>query len=384
MKVMHIIDSGGLYGAEVMLLNLVEEQLQMGLAPVIASIGTSTDEEKPLEREARKRNLPLECFRFKAGLNFRGALEILDLAKKRHFDLLHSHGYKGNILFGVLPRKLRKLPMVTTLHGWTSTGGLTKMAVYEWLDALCLRRVDQVVFVNDLMANHPRLKNLNKSKTSVIYNGIRCHSDAAAAIKPEIETFIRQRYTLVCVGRFSREKNFQAVLSAVATLVTEGCDIQLLILGDGGLRDQLTLQARELQISERLLMPGHVDQVKAYLERCQLFLMPSLTEGLPMALLEAMHAGIPIIASRVGGIPDVLLQGRAGSLIASDDQQQLTKQIRRHYHEPGAMAESVKLAKGRVEDQYSSAAMADSYMQLYQQVLKNQPRAEHAEIAEKT
>lgn len=370
-KPLHIIDSGGLYGAEVMLLSLVEEQLSQGLSPVIASIGTPDIVEKPLEREARKRKLPLECFRFKAGLNFKGALGVLDFAKQQQVNLLHSHGYKGNILFGLLPRRVRKLPIVTTLHGWTSTGGLTKMSIYEWLDAFCLRRVDRVVFVNDLIAGHPRLKCLNKNQTSVIDNGIRCEDSTTATIDPAIEAFIRQRYTIVCVCRFSREKNLKAVLSSVATLITEGCDIQLLLLGDGGYREQLTTQANELKISDRVLMPGHVDQVGAYLKYCQLFAMPSLTEGLPMALLEAMHAGIPIIASQVGGIPDVLLQGRAGSLISPDDQQQLTKQIHRHYHEPQAFAESVKLARERVADQYSSAAMANSYQQLYQQVLKN-------------
>jgi len=96
--------------------------------------------------------------------------------------------------------------------------------------------------------------------------------------------------------------------------------------------------------------------------------MPSLTEGLPMALLEAMHAGIPIIASQVGGIPDVLLQGRAGSLISAENQLELVTQIRRHYHEPQLFVESAKLARKHVVDNYSSAAMANSYQQLYQQV----------------
>lgn len=368
-KPMHVIDSGGLYGAEVMLLNLVEEQLQMGLSPVIVSIGTPDIDEKPLEREARKRKLHLECFRFEAGLNFKGALGILEFAKQQQFNLLHSHGYKGNILFGLLPRRVRKLPMVTTLHGWTSTTRFTKMNLYEWLDAFCLRRVDRVVFVNDLMSGHPRLQGLNNSNTSVIYNGIRCEDGNNTAIDPATEVFIQQRYTIVCVGRFSREKNLKSILSAVAVLVAEGCDIQLLLLGDGDLRAQLIAQASDLYITERVLMPGHLDQVGAYLKRCQLFVMPSLTEGLPMALLEAMHAGIPIIASKVGGIPDVLMQGGAGALFPPEDQLMLIEQIRRHYHEPQAYAESVALAKERVAEKYSSTAMAAAYQQLYQQVL---------------
>ena len=122
MHILHIIDSGGMYGAEVMLLNLVEEQIRQGLSPVIASIGGVQSGEKPLELEAHKRGFPLKIFRMRPGPNLIGAMEILKYAKSTRCDLLHSHGYKGNILFGFLPKKIRRLPLVATLHGWTSAG----------------------------------------------------------------------------------------------------------------------------------------------------------------------------------------------------------------------------------------------------------------------
>ena len=106
MRVLHIIDSGGMYGAEVMLLNLVEEQIRQGLKPVIASIGDNQTGEKPLEIEAHKRGFPLKIFRMRPGPNFIGAWKILNYAKSIDCNLLHSHGYKGNILFGFLPKKI--------------------------------------------------------------------------------------------------------------------------------------------------------------------------------------------------------------------------------------------------------------------------------------
>jgi hypothetical protein len=116
MKILHIIDSGGLYGAEVMLLNLVAEQIKLGLDPTIASIGEKHIGEKPLETEALKRGFKLRKFSMYPGPNYPGALKILRFAHGAGIHILHSHGYKGNILFGLMPRKIRNLPLIATIH----------------------------------------------------------------------------------------------------------------------------------------------------------------------------------------------------------------------------------------------------------------------------
>lgn len=157
MKILHIIDSGGLYGAEIMLLSLAEEQVGQGLEPIIASIGEPGIKEKPLEIEAKKRGLRVKRFRMRPGPNFLGAVEILRFARQEGCELLHSHGYKGNILFGLLPRCMRQIPLIGSLHGYTSTTGFNKMRVYEWLDSLSLRFLDQVVLVNGGYAEAPEI-----------------------------------------------------------------------------------------------------------------------------------------------------------------------------------------------------------------------------------
>lgn len=116
MKILHIIDSDGFYGAGVMLLNLMAEQTKCGLKPVIVSIGEKHIKEKPLETDALKRGLQVWKFKITPGPNLDGALEFLRYAKREGFDLLHSHGYKGKILFGSIPRTIRQLSIVLTLH----------------------------------------------------------------------------------------------------------------------------------------------------------------------------------------------------------------------------------------------------------------------------
>ena len=370
MKILHIIDSGGLYGAEVMLLQLMCEQKKLGHTPILASIGSKTVTEKPIESEARKQGLQIKSFRMANGLNIIGALKILRFAQEKGVELLHSHGYKGNILLGLLPRGIRRLPLLITVHGWTSTGHLNKMSLYEWLDKKCLARADHVVMVNPLMQKLPSLKRLKT--TTVIENGIGLAKTEDQELNLEIITFIKQRTTLVAVGRFSPEKGFNYLLDSLSQLVQQGQDIQLLLLGDGGLRQELTEQAKTLGLLNRVFMPGHVSQVESYLGQCAVFVMPSLTEGLPIALLEAMQTGIPIVASAVGGIPDVLDDGQAGALVPAADPELLANALVTILTDSKYAETLGKRGQLRVKENYSSHTMAEKYLHLYAQLIGHQ------------
>jgi len=371
MKILHVIDSGGLYGAEKMLLNLVSEQLISGMSPLIMSIGVPLEAEKALEKEAQKRGFPLRQIRFKAGINLRAGWDILKFAEEEHFDIIHSHGYKGNILLGIMPANVRKIPVLATLHGWTTTGfRLTKMRLYEWLDSICLARLDKIVFVNDLMLSHKAFRSLPVEKKVVIYNGIS-NADSDEITAPEIIDFCRQKFTIVAVGRFAPEKNFSSLVKVVGQLVQSGADIQLLLLGDGQQREMLSRLVTELGLEGRVQMPGFVDNITGILGQCQLFVMPSLTEGLPMALLEAMTTGIPIVASRVGGIPEALEGGLAGRLITPGDMEELKEAIGECCSDAGreTLQKYVEHARDRVKKQFTSYDMAKNYHRVYQQLL---------------
>ncbi len=373
MRILHVIDSGGLYGAEVMLLHLMEAQVQLGLDPVLASIGSPGCGDKPLEVEARRRSLRVKPFRMRPGPNWAGAFNILRFAQRKKIEVLHSHGYKGNILFGLLPSRLRRLPVVTTLHGWTWTGGLKRMLAYEWLDVLSLRFIDRVVLVNKAMLNHPRLQFGMSSRVVVSENGIPLTapdpSQNERALDPKILAFARQGFTIVAVGRLSREKGFDLLLEAVAGLVAQEKDVRLLIMGEGGERESLLLQARELGVGDRLMLSGYVPDAGKYLAHFNCFAIPSLTEGLPMVLLEAMAAGVPIVASRVGGIPAVLDDGRAGGLVESGNIAALRAGVAEIMDNPAIASEREKHAGRRVREIYSSRAMAERYLEVYHQLL---------------
>lgn len=375
MKVFQIIDSGGLYGAEVMLLSLMQELQQLGVEVTLASIGDTGVPEKAVEQEARLRGLRVAPFRFRPGPNLAGAFELLRYARQEGADLLHSHGYKGNILLGLLPRFLRPTPMIGTLHGWTWTGGLNRMLLYERLDALALKNVDRVVLVNDALKSHPRLQGKLAQRIRVIENGIACDSNPqpvdTAVLDQKITNFCSKGTSIGAIGRLSPEKGFAVLLDSLAALVAKGRDLRLVILGEGALRPALEAQIAQLGLQERVLMPGYRHHGEHYLPLFDLFVMPSLTEGLPMVLLEAMRAGVPIVASAVGGIPKLLDNGRAGLLVPEGQQQRLEQGIVTSLDQPQETTERVRQATKRLIEQYSSQSMARKYLDMYQEVLHN-------------
>jgi glycosyltransferase involved in cell wall biosynthesis len=373
MKILHIIDSGGLYGAEFMLLNLVAEQIDLGLKPTIASIGEKNNYEKPLEVEAMKRGFKVEKFRMRPGPNIAGALKLLRFAHAEGFDLMHSHGYKGNILIGLLPKFIRKLPLLTTLHGWTSVTGLSKLKAYELLDSLSLNFMDAVVLVNKGMLNNPKLKQRNQLYLHIINNGIppgKNQKDSAAEnLDPAILDFCSKGFIVGSIGRLSSEKGYEYLINAIDLLVDSGIDVRLAIIGEGDKRDYLEKLISQKELTGKVLLPGYRDNAKNYLRFFNVFVISSLTEGLPISILEAMQAKVPIVASEVGGIPDTLDNGNAGLLVKPCKKSDLSEAIIKIYHDADLAERLINNAYQRVNTSYSSKAMALEYFNVYKKLI---------------
>lgn len=365
MRVLHIIDSGGLYGAEMMLLNLVSEQVEQGMEPIIASIGNPHQDEKPLEREAARRGLRIEPFRMRPGPNLFGALRILRFAREQGIDLIHAHGYKANILFGLLLKGARRLPMVSTVHGWTSTGGVSRMRFYEWLDAKSLQQVDRVVLVNSAMTDHARLQKTRRS-FQVVNNGLAGRPEnGQCALDDDVAAFFRKGFTLCAIGRLSTEKGFDLLLDAMNEATADWPELQLVIIGEGRQRLALEHQVQDLGLQEQVLLPGYLPNASGYLPLCQAFVLSSLTEGLPIVILEAMQAGVSIIATRVGGVPEVLAEGAAGRLVEAGSRPELVNAIRQLREVDSDRRRQIATATRRVREHYSSDAMARQYLSVY-------------------
>ncbi len=371
-KVLHVIDSEGVYGAEKVVLTLMEEQRKHGIHPVLASIGGCGVEEKQIEQEARSRRLPVMPFRMCNGPNPFGARRLLRFAHGQKMDLIHSHGYKPDILLGFIPRKMRKIPVVATLHGWTGTGRLCRMTLYEWLDRKSLRFIDQVTVVSRAMLEKRNVGRDARIRVAVVHNGISCPNGNGRRFEKDdpIATFCREGFAIGAIGRLSEEKGYRYLVEALSCARQSGVDARLVIIGDGPQRQALTATVRKLHLDPWVLLPGYRERASAYMHCFRVFVLPSLTEGLPVTLLEAMQAEVPVIATSVGGIPEVLGEGRAGLMVRPGDPLDLAAALRRLYEDEGFRAELGRRGKGAGVERFSGEEMAQRYHEIYKEVLE--------------
>jgi len=374
MRILHLIHSEGVYGAEAILLYLAREQQQRGHDPLIGSIRDRATAETPFEALARSRGLPVVPIRIAPRPTPAVVVALLRTVRAVAPDVLHSHGYKANILLGPVPRR-RRGAMLATLHGWTNRRRLSRMWLYEHLDRLALRRLDAVVVVARHMLALRALQGVAASRRHVIENGIPSltarlddlAARAAAPLPAALVEFTARRPTLIAIGRLSPEKGFMLLLEAFARARAQSAAThQLLIVGAGPQRELLANRIVALGLSGAVCIGGYVDGADRLLEHAAGFVMSSLTEGMPVVLLEAMQWRVPILATAVGAIPELLDEERRGRLVAPNDLAALTQGLQDMMsHSAGAAEESVAAAHAAVSQRYTTARMADEYFGAY-------------------
>jgi glycosyltransferase involved in cell wall biosynthesis len=355
-------------------LYLAREQQRRGHEPFVGSIRDPGTAETQFEVLARSHELPVVPIRI-APRPTPGVIgSLLRTVRALAPDVLHSHGYKPNILLGPLPRQLRGA-MLATLHGWTNTRRFSRMWLYEHLDRFALRRLDAVVMVTSGMQTLRALRGVPVARRRVIENGIpelrvRLHDLArrgGAPLPKELVEFTKRQPTLIAIGRLSHEKGFMLLVEAFARALAQGAAAhQLLIVGEGPQRDLLANRVAALGLSGKVCLGGYVDGADRFLEHAAGFVMSSLTEGMPLVLLEAMQWRVPILATSVGAIPELLDEGRRGRLTPPNDLAALTLGLQGMMSTgEGAADRDVAAAHAAVSQHYSSARMADEYFSAY-------------------
>jgi glycosyltransferase involved in cell wall biosynthesis len=372
LKIFHFISSGGFYGAEVVLLTLMEESVRLGHRCQLGNIADPGMGPLPIEAEAERRGLG--CTRFETGTipGPGGVGRILRAIRDGGYDVVHTHGYKANVIFGLVPRRHRPFPVVSTLHGWCSTRRFSKLRFFEWLDARTLPRRDAVVPVSRQMLELPGLRGRHDLPLlTVIPNAAA--PPAAAPPGPEadeITAFCGRAFTFGAIGRLSPEKNFIALLEALHRLLERGGEAQVLIFGEGPQRESLHRFARQHGLGHRLMMPGYVRAASRYLPAMGAFVLSSTREGMPISILEAMTAGTPIVSTAVGEVPEMLDQGAAGLLVPPADAAGLAEAMGRMLDDDGLRGRLSTAASRIVDERWSAAGMTRAYLDLYHRALR--------------
>jgi len=383
MKVLHIIDSGGVWGAENMLFELVAEQQRSDQHPVVLSIGKPGEARKAFELAMESRDLPFEVFRMPLLPRWRDIRALVEKIKELAPDLIHSHGYKGNILLAFFLRRFISIPTVTTMHGWTTFGkGWSKLRFYEFLDAFAVRRLDGIVLVSEKMRDHPRIQSLPAeiaSKVVSIDNGISVIAEPTEdAFVTKLEAFAGGGQLIGSVGRMSEEKGYQFLIPAFARIAAECRDVKLVLIGDGHYRSELEALISELGLEGRVWITGYVKNAGALIGCLDAYICSSLIEGLPITLLEAMRESVPVVSTAISNIPALLQHGEGGVLVAPADVEALATAITGLLAQDAERQAYATVSQKHFLAHYSAGQMAKRYAALYRRVLSGDTTLEVA------
>jgi len=263
------------------------------------------------------------------------------------FDLLHTHGYFADIV-GIPVARLNGIPTLSTCHGYIPI--TWKVQLYNALDRIALKFGTQVLAVSEAIKQDLVDSGLSPGRVRVVANAVgsatdrdMTHANREAGRKSH--GIGSTDFVLGYVGRLSAEKGLSYLLTACAELVTSGVPLRVLIIGEGPQRNELEQLSRQLGLGDRVVFAGFQEDVVQWLPCMDVFVLPSLTEGTPMALLEAMAYGVPGVASAVGGVPQMIKHGETGILVSPGRAKEISNAIQVLFRDP---AERQKLAQNAI------------------------------------
>jgi glycosyltransferase involved in cell wall biosynthesis len=282
--------------------------------------------------------------------------------------VVHTHGYRADVIGGAVARAHR-VPTVSTVHGFT--GGGRRNRLYERVQSLALKRADAVIAVSAPLVQRLADDGVPRHKIHCIPNGF------APLIETATRAVARRRLGITTdalvagwVGRLSREKGADVMLDALAESDPRW---QLSVIGDGDEFDRLGQKAATLGISNRVSWHGAIANAGSLLAAFDAFVLSSRTEGTPITLLEAMNAGVPIIATRVGGVPDVVSESHA-RLVPPEQPGMIALALSEIEREPSSATDRTLRARDRLLRSFSSVTWLASVDAVYEAAVGSRAR----------
>lgn len=355
-----MIECDGPGGAEIMLMQTAEELRRRGhrVVPVLPDRG-----EGWLGEEFRKRGFGHETFSIRRPLDpgcLRGMIRML---REQRIDIVHSHEFTMAV-YGAAAARWIGVPHVITWHGsQTAMDALRRRMALRW----AFRQSRSVVAVSQ--STHADLVErlgVTPSNLTTIPNGIAFHAGVRDPLRRTLG-LTPDDVLIVAVGNLVPRKGHHVLLQALAALPPDAAAARwhVAIAGGGEAEGSLREFSAAAGIAERVHLLGHRGDVADILAAADIFTMPSLWEGLPVAMLEAMFAGRPIVASGVSGIPEAITSAEEGSLVPPGDPTLLAAALAPLITDAGRRARMGAAARERAEARFSVRMMVDDYLQAY-------------------
>lgn len=328
-----------------------------------------------LAGELQEKGVPVELIPLKSRLHPAGLLKLARYIRDRQFDIVHSHMYRSNVPATISAKFARfkgvLLAQIHNIDTWETRRQLL-------MDRFLSRWRDGIIAVSEEV-RHEIIQRLRvpPEKCFVIYNGIEIEKYRDA--KPEKGLreslgILPDDYVVIMVARMVEQKNHKIVIASAPEIINSVPRVKFLFVGDGRLRRELQEQVREKGLDKYFIFTGTRTDIPQLLKISDVFILPSFKEGFSNAIVEAMAAGLPVIASKVGGNPEAVIDGTTGFLVSPDDSSALAKLIIRLANEP-ELRQKIASASIKQAEKFSISEMVkrteELYYRLYSQKFPN-------------
>jgi glycosyltransferase involved in cell wall biosynthesis len=314
-KVLYLKASNGIFGAERVMLSLFNNINRDQFEVLIGCISNRAGQKIDLLDEAQ--NYVKKAFKLYFGNRFsiKGILRLRRILKENSIQIINSHDYKTDI-YAFISSIFLPIKLVSTQHGSIKNSGLIKF--YLWIDEFLVSWFfDHIIAVADHIYQEFVGRGVKKEKITFVENRLDYKLITKEEIGKDNIKIKKGANTIGVVGRLFPDKGHEYLLKALPIILKEFPNTIVLIVGDGdkGYEVKLKNMSRKLGIHQHVQFCGYIKNIKKIYNIIDVFVMPSLMEGIPNVILEAMAFGKPIVATDVGGIPALIKDGETGILV---------------------------------------------------------------------
>ncbi|HQE48345.1 MAG TPA: glycosyltransferase [Fervidobacterium sp.] len=354
MKILQVIPSLQVAGAEIMCENLCYELTTSHHEILVVSLYNT---HSPITDRMLKNDIDLRFLDKKRGFDFSCAKKLRKIVKEFNPDVIHTHLY--SLKYAVLARN--KVPIVHTMHSIASKE-TTKFQQLINKRFYKKRIVLPVALSEEIKRTFNETYRIANLDIPIVLNGV----NLSKCIAKE-DYRVEGTYHILHIGRFAEAKNHIELLKAIRILKNDGIDIHLSLIGEGELKRTVLEFISNNDLEQEVSLLGIKENVYPYLHDADIFVLPSLFEGVPMTIIEAMGTGLPIVASNVGGIPN-LIDDRKEGLLCNPEGNSIASSIEEFIKNEELRENCGKGAKKK-STFFSSRAMCDSYIKVYKEAL---------------
>lgn len=332
---------------------------------------------------ARQRGIECRVIEERRRFDLQVVVGLQRLAAESNPDIIQTHNVKSHFLMR-LSGLANRHRWIAFHHGYTTTDA--KMRAYNQLDRWSLKAAARVVTMSQAFARQLENLGVATERIRVLHNAVDV--EAVASVSEEAAATLRERLNIaaservvLAIGRLSQEKGHKDLLAAFARLVKQDAalPVRLVIVGEGPEDRRLAEASAAAGLADRVIFAGQVANVREYYAMADVLVLPSHSEGSPNVLLEAMAAGVPVVATAVGGVPEIVTPEETALLVKARDTEALAQAMKRLLNDRGLAEQLAERARLQVTARHTPTARLRSLLELYAELMPERASA-HGQV----